>query len=180
MPQTPTTEPKKHWRRRQRSIALSLGTAPSSSTSIPETISRATHTTVTSHSHQHISPSHPHRKSPLLPSSPRPPVNRLEEWKQGHLTGIPHILLIHTSSAVPDRPIMNQSSVLHLVLRAHLSRVSSMSMLTGVYILQTTLQPSQLWWPSDYITHTAPTLANFSFYLLYKLFYCICFTTSVL
>lgn len=154
------------YRRRQQSIAPSLETAPSSSTSIPETISRAIHTAVTGPSQQHISPSHLHRKSLLLPSSPRPPANgsvsvsvkyqtglyyksdsnqsvspicdmnlscvRLEEWKRGRLTRIPHILLIPTSFAVPDRPIKSQSSVPLLVLKAHLSRVSSLSMLTGL------------------------------------------------
>ena len=146
--------------------------ALSSSTSIPETISRAIHITVTNQPHQHISPSHQDRKSLLLPLNQHPPANksvslsalqkqnlseisdyfllqtvsptcnmtvhvalscvRLEEWKRGHLTSIPHILLIHTSFAVPNRPIKSQYSVPLLVLRAHLSRVSSLSMLTGL------------------------------------------------
>lgn len=56
---------------------------------------------------------------------------RLEEWKQGRLTLIPHTLLTRTSFAVPNQPINSQFSVLFLVLRVHLSRASSPSMLTG-------------------------------------------------
>lgn len=57
---------------------------------------------------------------------------RLEEWRRGHLTLIPHILLIRTSCAAPNRPVRSRSSALLLVLRAYLSRVSSLSMLTGL------------------------------------------------
>lgn len=56
---------------------------------------------------------------------------RLEEWKLGPLVLTPHILLIHMSSIGPNQTTKNQSSVLHLVLRVHLSRVSLPSMLTG-------------------------------------------------
>lgn len=51
---------------------------------------------------------------------------RLEEWRPEHLTLIPHILLIHSSFAVPNWPIKSQSFAQPLVLKAHLWRVSSL------------------------------------------------------
>lgn len=60
---------------------------------------------------------------------------RLEEWKQGRLTLTPHILLIHMTIVVQNEPIKSQYSVLVLVLRVHLLRVSSPSMLTGWSLL---------------------------------------------
>lgn len=152
-------------RRRQLFISPKLKVARSSPVFTLEIIFKVIPTEVISHSHQHTSPSQLDRKCLQSPSSPLPwakrywcvyflmirfwcifdnfsvSVNflRLEEWKRGHLVRILHILRIHMSFANPKKPSLSRSFVLRPVLRPHLWRVLSPSMLTGLYLTLNTL-----------------------------------------
>lgn len=142
-------------RRRQLFIGLNLKVARSSPVFTLEIIFKVIPTEVTSHSHQHTSPSQLDRKCLQSPSSPLPWAKRywclyffqIRFWctfdnlcvsvnflrLRGHLVRILHILLIHMSFTNPKKPTLSRSFVLRLVLRAHLWRVLSPSMLTGSY-----------------------------------------------
>lgn len=71
---------------------------------------------------------------------------RVEARKKGCLIVIPRTLLIHTPSVGSNKQPRGQFSFLLLVLRAHLSRASSPSTLTGLSWLTPSLLMSWIWY----------------------------------